>query len=194
MSIVKLPELSNILGIGQRQINKLAKAGIIPKARRGEYDLAGTVRAYIDYLKDGDEDKQTTLHDQQIKYLKAQTKKIELEIEQKEGRLIPDTEFVKVMERHIIAARTNFLMVENEIPRIRASESLTEAKEIFRGRAHAILAELAKAEIVVAGNGQDDPTDDEALGAAPDANDKPVGRGVHVAKSGRLKRARKVPS
>ena len=175
MAIVKLPELSSYLGITERQVNKLAKAGILPKAKRGQYELKGCVRAYIEYLKDGDPEKKTTMVDEQLRLIRAQAKKIELEIEQKEGRLIPDTEVVKVMERHIVAARTNFILLKNEVPRIRASQSNTEGKEILDKRINAILTELAKAQVALPGDGADDSADDEALEPAAEPKRKRMG-------------------
>lgn len=179
--IVKLSELSGILGITPRQINKLAKAKIIPRARKGEYELSGAVQGYIFYIKDGDADKKTTLHDQEIKLKKAQTRKLELEIEKMEGVLIPVTEMQKLWERHIIAARTNFLLIENEIPRIRASKDNTDGETIFRRSAYAILDQLAKAEII-RGDEEPDSDDAETLAPASDVKRKRVGRRKDVVK------------
>lgn len=181
--IVKLSELCSWLGIGSRQVNKLAKAGIIPKAKRGQYELKGCVRAYIEYLKDGDPDKKTSLHDEQLRLVRAQAKKIELDIEQKEGRLIPDTEIVKVMERLIVATRNSFILLRNEVPRIRASESNTDGKEIIDKRINAILTELAKAQVALPGDGEDDPEHDAALESPAKPLDKRVGRRKNVAES-----------
>lgn len=180
--IVKLSELHGILGISKREINILAKKGIIPRAGRGEYELAGAVQAYIHFKTDGDPDKKTSLHDQEIKLKKAQTKKLELEIERLEGILIPVSEMQKLWERHIVAARTNFLLIENEVPRIRSSKDNTKGKEIYRKAANSILTELAQAQIVFEANGEDDPDDAEALEPAALPHHKPVGRRKHVAK------------
>lgn len=180
--IVKLSELSGILGITPRQVNKLAKAKIIPRARKGEYELAGAVQGYINYIKDGDADKKTTMHDEQTRLIRAQRKKIEIAIDKELGRLIPDDEFQKFMERLIIAARTNFLLIENETPRIRSAKDAPEAREIIRKRIYAILDDLSKTELIP-GDEEEDEGEPETLGSAAEPVRRRVGRKRDVALS-----------
>jgi phage terminase Nu1 subunit (DNA packaging protein) len=46
-----LPELSKALGIGERQIIKLADEGTLPREGRGKYPFGPCVRAYVEYLR-----------------------------------------------------------------------------------------------------------------------------------------------
>lgn len=42
-------DLGRVLGIGDRQVQILAKTGVLSKVRRGRYDLAGSVRGYLEH-------------------------------------------------------------------------------------------------------------------------------------------------
>lgn len=130
MSIVKLPELSNILGIGQRQINKLAKAGIIPKARRGEYDLAGTVRAYIDYLKDGvDTDKKEAIVREELRIKRLQAEKLEDEKAVRRRYLLSVNDFVSLVEASGAAIKSILSAIPKQAARERGEKQLEEYLE-----------------------------------------------------------------
>lgn len=45
--------IARLLGITPRRLQQLAKEGIVPKAGRGQYPLAGVIRAYIQYIQNG---------------------------------------------------------------------------------------------------------------------------------------------
>ena len=42
--------ISSLLDISERRVQQLSKAGVIPKAARGRYELIGSVRGYIRHL------------------------------------------------------------------------------------------------------------------------------------------------
>lgn len=43
--------IAKLLNITERRLQQLAKDGIVPKAARGKYPLAGCVRGYVTYLQ-----------------------------------------------------------------------------------------------------------------------------------------------
>ena len=49
---IKIRELAEILGISERQIQRLAKEGVIKKNDKGKYLFYQSVKDYIDYLRE----------------------------------------------------------------------------------------------------------------------------------------------
>lgn len=43
--------IAKLLNITERRLQQLAKDGVVPKAARGKYPLAGCVRGYVTYLQ-----------------------------------------------------------------------------------------------------------------------------------------------
>ena len=48
--------LSGLLGITDRRVQQLAAQGVLPKASRGRYPMAGCVRAYVQFLQNTKKD------------------------------------------------------------------------------------------------------------------------------------------
>lgn len=48
---MNVQEISKILDMSPRRVQQLAKAGIIPRSRRGNYDFVPSIQAYIRYLR-----------------------------------------------------------------------------------------------------------------------------------------------
>jgi len=61
-SYARACHISHVLGITERRVHQLAKKGIIPRNKRGEYDIKAAVQGYIEYLQ--------ILHDKEIHELK----------------------------------------------------------------------------------------------------------------------------
>ena len=92
--VVGVVVLARLLNITERRIQKLVEMGVIPRDTRGEYQLAASVRAYIEFLqKDGiiDEDLSMERLRQEIKVLKGRSKKLALEND-KTDKLLVDSE------------------------------------------------------------------------------------------------------
>lgn len=190
--IVKLPELSDYLDLSERQIDKLAKAGILSRVKRGQFDLKGSIRGYLEYIRKGDPNKKTSLVEQEIEFKRAQTHKLQLEIEKLEGTLIPDSVFQKYMARLITQVRTLLLLIENETINIRNAASNEDARGLLRASIHTVLDALSQAEEIVPSDEEDNEGGAEAVQASPETEDERVGRRKHVAVKRRLKRGRKV--
>jgi phage terminase Nu1 subunit (DNA packaging protein) len=90
--------LAKLFQLTERRVQQLAKDGIIPKAEKGRYDLAGSVRGYIRYLQeraagrlDGSYQETTDLLQERKRLIKAQADKTESEHQKLRGELIPFT-------------------------------------------------------------------------------------------------------
>jgi phage terminase Nu1 subunit (DNA packaging protein) len=44
--------IAKLLDLSERRVQQLSREGVIPKAERGQYDLIGSVRGYVRYLRD----------------------------------------------------------------------------------------------------------------------------------------------
>ena len=47
--------IARLLDLSERRVQQLSREGVIPKAERGQYDLIGSVRGYVRYLRDTSE-------------------------------------------------------------------------------------------------------------------------------------------
>lgn len=79
-------ELARLFHLTERRVQQLAKEGIIPKAKRGQYELEAAVEGYVHYLQERASGRQEgTYHDtsdikrERQRLIKAQADKIEHE-------------------------------------------------------------------------------------------------------------------
>lgn len=91
--------IARLLNITERRLQQLAREGLVPKAARGQYPLAGCVRSYIQYLQNAgqvdtsDPDKLSPF--QKRAHYQAELDKLKLE--QERGELIPRIEVEQEM-------------------------------------------------------------------------------------------------
>ena len=75
---IKIRELAEILGISERQIQRLAKEGVIKKNDKGKYLFYQSVKDYIDYLRELESTPQQLQEEKlknEIDYLKTRDRK-----------------------------------------------------------------------------------------------------------------------
>lgn len=97
-------ELAHLLGITSRQVQRLAKAGILPRSARGSYDLAAGVQAWGAYLSQG---KATAeLGSERRRLTSAQAYRAEIENKRIDGQLFlaADVEIVVSAAMTVVAA------------------------------------------------------------------------------------------
>lgn len=96
--------IARLLNLTERRLQQLAREGIIPKAARGQYPLAGCVRSYIQYLQNSGQvdtsDPEKLSPFQKRAHYQAELDKLKLE--QERGELIPrievEQEFAAVLK------------------------------------------------------------------------------------------------
>jgi phage terminase Nu1 subunit (DNA packaging protein) len=83
--------IAKLLMISERQVQWLTKEGIIPKAERGRYELAGAVQGYIKYLKDrsvgGDRGGAIDYHAEKARLTKLQADTAELTLAKEQSQV-----------------------------------------------------------------------------------------------------------
>jgi len=86
-----LAVIAKLLDLSERRVQQLSREGIIPKATRGQYDLVGSVRGYVQYLRDQAVSAQAGAPDyaaERARYLRARADLVEMEAAQRRGALI----------------------------------------------------------------------------------------------------------
>lgn len=73
-------QLAEVLGISKVRVHQLARDERFEKTKRGQYDLASCVQAYIKYVKAEDSNSRTRLY-------RAQAEKHELDVAEKKSEL-----------------------------------------------------------------------------------------------------------
>ena len=145
--------ISSLLDISERRVQQLSKAGVIPKAARGRYELIGSVRGYIRHLRDinlkgeaGNADYGT----ERARLVKAKADLAEMEASQMRGELLsaPD---VKVAWTEIVALmRARLLVLPDKIaPVVHETTSLNQARDVIKKAVHEVLKEIAITDVEV---------------------------------------------
>lgn len=87
--------MARLLNLTERRLQQLAKEGIVPKAGRGMYPLASTVRAYVSYLQQSEGAEGELDPDKLKPFMRKahyQAEKEKLSLAQERGELIPRIE------------------------------------------------------------------------------------------------------
>lgn len=145
--------ISSLLDISERRVQQLSKAGVIPKAARGRYELIGSVRGYIRHLRDlnlkgevGNADYGT----ERARLVKAKADLAEMEASQMRGDLLsaPD---VKVAWTEIVALmRARLLVLPDKIaPVVHETTSLNQARDVIKKAIFEILTEIAETDVEI---------------------------------------------
>ena len=80
--------IARLLDLSERRVQQLSREGVIPKAERGQYDLIGSVRGYVRYLRDQATKAQAGAPDyaaERARFIRARADLAEMEAEAKRG-------------------------------------------------------------------------------------------------------------
>ena len=105
-------DLAHWLGISHTRIAHLGRAGVLPRDSQKRYPLQPAVRAYCDYLATASKG---TATDEKTALTRAQRQKIELEIAQKQGELLPAADMESTWTATFTAVRQAMLAVPGRV-------------------------------------------------------------------------------
>ena len=140
-----LGETAKLLDVTPRRVQQLASDGIVPKAERGDYDLAKCTIAYIRYLRrlahgSGD----LSLTDERTRLAKEQADKIERENLIERGELVPVGIVVGILEKIFVAFRARIISIPGKIaPQIVGVNTIPEVKGLVEGVIFEALDEIS---------------------------------------------------
>ncbi len=83
--------IAKLLDLSERRVQQLSREGVIPKAERGQYDLIGSVRGYVRYLRDQALKSQAGAPDymaERARFIRARADIAEMEAQEKRLSLI----------------------------------------------------------------------------------------------------------
>lgn len=144
--IVSTSELAEILGLTDRRIRQLEKAGIIHKLERGKFDLAQAVQQYIAWIKAqaAESDEELDLKKEKALLTRANRQKVELELKIMRGELHRSEDVRRVMNDMLGAFRARCLAIPSKAaPRLQGQTDLAVIQDIIKKEVYEALTELA---------------------------------------------------
>ena len=142
-----LEQISTVLKLTPRMVNRHVRENGMPRIGRGEYDLIACVHWYLDFkdrqieqARRGDE----TENQARTRLLRANANLRELELARLRGELITIADAVKTTAEVVSAARSRMLSVPvKAAPVVQGASSPGEAKEILETFVEEALHEIA---------------------------------------------------
>lgn len=145
---IKIRELAEILGISERQIQRLVKENVIHKNDKGKYLFYKSVRSYIDYLRELEGTPQQLQEEKlknEIDYLKTRDRKENIKIKILEADLHEANDVKRVMNNIIAGFKGQLQTIPYKLaPLIIGVENLGELQEIISDNINSILKELSE--------------------------------------------------
>lgn len=143
MKIIKnikvLPKkLAELLGLSEREVRRLAEDGILKKIDVGIYDLNGSIKGYVNYVKDKNSNIDEGLKD-------AKKRKLEIEIKKMEEELIPIAEVEEFQGQLITTIRSKLLSLPKRLMAdLKNIDDPVEREEIIKKSIYIILEDLSE--------------------------------------------------
>ena len=145
---IKIRELAEILGISERQIQRLVKENVIHKNDKGKYLFYKSVRSYINYLRELEGTPQQLQEEklkEEIKKIKKDTELKALKISELKNQLHPAMIIEKVMTESLMNLKGRLLSLSNRLaPQLIALDNLGEIQEVIQDSILETLEELSE--------------------------------------------------
>lgn len=178
--------IASLLDISERRVQQLSRAGVIPKAARGRYELIGSVRGYIRHLRDLNIKGESGTADygtERARLVKAKADLAEMEASQMRGDLLPAPDVTAAWTEIVALIRARLLVLPDKIaPVVHETTSLNQARDVIKKAVYEILTEIAATEVEITPRsdgdaGAEENSDDGLQGrrAAPGPDGEPVG-------------------
>ncbi len=178
--------ITSLLDISERRVQQLSRAGVIPKAARGRYELIGSVRGYIRHLREvnikggkGSADYGT----ERARLVKAKADLAEMEASQMRGDLLFAPDVTAAWTEIVALMRARLLVLPDKIaPVVHETTSINQAKDVIKKAVYEVLTEIAETEVEItprpdgdAGTAESGDDDLQDGGSTAEPDDQPVG-------------------
>jgi phage terminase Nu1 subunit (DNA packaging protein) len=140
--------LAQLFGLTARRIRGLAEEGIIPRPRRGEYDLARSIRQYCEYLRASATQGSEELGRERVRLLRSRADIAEIERKKLELELIPVADAEMLWSAIIVTVRTRMLALPHRVSAVVPPELQREVFALAEREVHEALTEFAKGELI----------------------------------------------
>ena len=172
--------IARLLDLSERRVQQLSREGVIPKAERGQYDLIGSVRGYVRYLRDQATKAQAGAPDyaaERARFIRARADLAEMEAEEKRGALIAAEQIEAAWIAVLALLRTRLLALPDRLaPQVFEQSTVGDTRNLIRTTIREVLDDLAQPDVQLEASaeieGLADPEadgGDGAEGAAPAA-------------------------
>jgi phage terminase Nu1 subunit (DNA packaging protein) len=150
--------ISRLLDLSERRVQQLSREGVIPKAERGQYDLIGSVRGYVRYLRDQALKAQANAPDyaaERARFIRARADLAEMEAEEKRRSLIAADQVEAAWIAVLALLRTRLLALPDRLaPQAFDQSTVGETRNLIRIAIREVLDDLAEPDIDI--DGEDD--------------------------------------
>jgi len=181
--------IARLLDLSERRIQQLSREGVIPKAERGQYDLIGSVRGYVRYLRDQALKAQAGAPDyaaERARFIRARADLAEMEAEEKRRSLIAAEQIEAAWIAVLALLRTRLLALPDRLaPQAFEQSTVGDTRNLIRAAIREVLDDLAQPDIELEADidlaGVSDPEADSGKGtggaeAAAGSDDQRLGR------------------
>jgi phage terminase Nu1 subunit (DNA packaging protein) len=158
---VSLETLANLIDLTPRRVNQLADEGIIPRTKRGVYELAPAVRGYVHFLREFARGRDKTEARNKARLTGTRAEIEELKRARLAGEMIPREQVIRIWAEPAMAMRSHLLGIPSKVAaRVGMCKSTIEVQALLRREIEDALSELAKINIVIEAPGADAAGDD----------------------------------
>ena len=173
--------ITKLLDLSERRVQQLSREGVIPKAERGQYDLIGSVRGYVRYLRDQALKSQAGAPDymaERARFIRARADIAEMEAQEKRLSLIAADQIEAAWIAVLALLRTRLLGLPDRLaPQAFEQTTVGETRTLIRMAIREVLDDLAEPDIEF-------ETDPEIDGLADPETDSGEGAGGSEAAAG----------
>jgi len=168
-----LAVIAKLLDLSERQVQQLSREGVIPKATRGQYDLIGSVRGYVRYLRDQAVSAQAGAPDyavERARFIRARADLAEMEANERRGSLIAADDAEAAWIAILALLRTRLLSLPDRLaPLVHEQGNLAGTRDLLRATLREALEDLANNDV------QPNPDSIGIADLAPDGEEGALG-------------------
>jgi phage terminase Nu1 subunit (DNA packaging protein) len=143
--------IARLLDLSERRVQQLSREGVIPKAERGQYDLIGSVRGYVRYLRDQALKAQAGAPDyaaERARFIRARADLAEMEAEEKRRSLIAAEQIEVAWIAVLALLRTRLLALPDRLaPQAFEQSTVGDTRTLIRAAIREVLDDLAEPDI-----------------------------------------------
>ncbi len=170
--------IAKLLDLSERRVQQLSREGVIPKATRGQYDLIGSVRGYVRYLRDQAAKAQDGAPDyaaERARFIRARADLAEMEAEEKRGSVIAAEDVEAAWIAVLALLRTRLLALPDRLaPQVHEQSTVGDTRNLIRAAIREVLDDLAQPDVQLEADleleGIPDPQADGEEGAGGSAS------------------------
>lgn len=153
--------IAKLLDLSERRVQQLSREGVIPKADRGQYDLIGSVRGYVRYLRDQAVRAQAGAPDyasERARYIRARADLAEMEAAQRRGSLIAAEDIEAAWIAVLALLRTRLLALPDRLaPLAHEQTTVGNTRNLIRATIREVLDDLAETHVQSDPEAEPDP-------------------------------------